>query len=268
LQSAVAAATLNVWTRKKMIQFEIEELLRKYKNGDVSEKAVINHLKKLSTEKYDFAHVDHHRSLRRGFPEVILCEGKTNEQINAIAAAIRKRSSVLLATRATRENYEFLRKEIPDLIYFPEARIITTSNSLETGKKKRKLILVVSAGTSDIPVAEEAVVTARVLGNKVKTIYDVGIAGIHRLLEYTQDLQKARVIIVVAGMEGALAGAVAGLVDKPVIAVPTSVGYGASFGGIAALLSMLNSCASGVTVVNIDNGFGAGYAASLIMQST
>jgi len=256
---------------------EIKEILRRYKKGEIPEKSVIDSLKQLSTEKLDFAHIDHHRSLRKGFPEVIFCEGKTNEQIKAIAEAIVKRSKILLATRATKENYEYVRKYIPDLTYYPDARIITTQpeadqpqaekNAAAAAGKKRNMILVVSAGTSDIPVAEEAAITARVLGNRVKCTHDIGIAGIHRLLEYVEDFQKARVIIVVAGMEGALASAVGGLVDKPIIAVPTSVGYGASFGGIAALLAMLNSCASGVTVVNIDNGFGAGYAASLIAQS-
>lgn len=246
---------------------EIKEILRRYKKGEISEKSVIDSLKQLSTEKLDFAHIDHHRSLRKGFPEVIFCEGKTNEQIKAIAEAIMKRNKILLATRATKENYEYVRKYIPDLTYFPDARIITTKNAVSAAGKKRNMILVVSAGTSDIPVAEEAAITARVLGNRVKCTHDIGIAGIHRLLEYVEDFQKAQVIIVVAGMEGALASAVGGLVDKPVVAVPTSVGYGASFGGIAALLAMLNSCASGVTVVNIDNGFGAGYAASLIAQS-
>ncbi|KPK93942.1 1-(5-phosphoribosyl)-5-amino-4-imidazole-carboxylate carboxylase [bacterium SM23_31] len=246
---------------------EIKDTLRRYKIGEISEKSVINSLKQLSTEKLGFAHIDHHRSVRKGFPEVIFCQGKTNEQIKAIAGAILKRNKILLATRATEDNYEYIRKDIPDLVYYPDARIITTKNAVAAAGKKRNMILVVSAGTSDIPVAEEAAVTARVLGNMVKCIHDIGVAGIHRLLEYMNDFQKARVIIVVAGMEGALASAVGGLVDKPVIAVPTSVGYGASFGGIAALFAMLNSCASGVTVVNIDNGFGAGYAASLIVQS-
>ena len=249
-----------------MIQSEIKALLRRYRKGEISENDVLDQLKRLSTEKFDFAHIDHHRGLRQGFPEVIFCEAKTNEQIKTIAASIIKRSKVLLATRATRENFEYLSSDIPGLTYFPEARIITTKKAVAAGRKKLKPIVVVSAGTSDIPVVEEAAVTARAFGNTVKTINDVGIAGIHRLFDYIEDLQKARVIIVVAGMEGALASAIGGLVDKPIIAVPTSVGYGASFGGITALLGMLNSCASGVTVVNIDNGFGAGYAASLIAQ--
>ncbi|MFC1555153.1 nickel pincer cofactor biosynthesis protein LarB [candidate division KSB1 bacterium] len=244
---------------------EIIELLKKYKAGDIPEKKVIESLKMLSTEKFDFAHIDHHRSIRKGFPEVIFCEGKTNEQIKVISRSILDRSKVLLATRASQENYDYLKDDLPELTYCDKARIITTKKALNK-KRKGRSVLVVSAGTSDIPVAEEAAVTAKVLGNRVKTIYDVGIAGLHRLLSYSEDLNEAGVIIVTAGMEGALASVVGGLVDKPVIAVPTSIGYGASFGGVAALLSMLNSCASGVTVVNIDNGFGAAYAASLILK--
>jgi len=246
---------------------ELAKALREYKSGTLSEKHIIQMLQNFSTERFDFAHIDHHRNLRKGFPEVIYCAGKTNEQIKAIAGAILKRNNILLATRATQDIYDYVRKEYPELLYFPPARIITTEKTLEPSKKSRRLVAVVSAGTSDIPVAEEAAITARALGCKVKTIYDVGVAGIHRLYEYLDELRKARVIIVVAGMEGALASVVGGLVDKPVIGVPTSVGYGSSFGGLTALFAMLNSCSAGMTVVNIDNGFGAGYAASLIAHS-
>ncbi|MDD2708967.1 MAG: nickel pincer cofactor biosynthesis protein LarB [Verrucomicrobiae bacterium] len=209
-----------------------------------------------------FACVDHDRERRRGFPEVIYCEGKTEAQVLSIAREILSRSNQLLATRASeRLARSFLRA-------FPGARYETIARALVVEKKplprRPGVIAVVAAGTSDLPVAEEAAVTAEVMGNRVKRFYDVGVAGIHRLMNEREELLRCVALIAVAGMEGALPSVVSGLVDKPVIAVPTSVGYGASFGGLAALLGMLNSCSSGVTVVNIDNGFGAGYAASLI----
>lgn len=250
-----------------MNQTDLTAVLRKYKNGDISENDMINHLRSFSVEDLGFAHIDHNRIIRKGFPEVIYCEGKTDKQVKTIAEAILKRSNTLLATRASKKTFEYLNKRISGLRYFHEARIITTKKAVVSNSKADGQAVVVTAGTSDIPVAEEAAVTMRVYGNKVTSINDVGVAGLHRVLKYLEDFQKARVIIVVAGMEGALASVIGGLVSKPVIAVPTSVGYGASFGGVAALLAMLNSCASGVTVVNIDNGFGAGVAASLILQS-
>jgi len=246
---------------------ELGKLLRKFKNGAVSEKEVLEYLKRYSTEALGFAHVDHHRSLRKGFPEVVFCQGKTNEQIAAIIKAITARTEKLLATRATPENFEFVQASDTRLLYLEQARIITTKETIKNRNRRSKNILVVSAGTSDIPVAEEAAVTAEAFGNGVGRIFDVGIAGIHRLFSYIEEFQRAQVIIVVAGMEGALSSVIGGLIDRPIVAVPTSVGYGASFNGLAALLGMLNSCASGVTVVNIDNGFGAGYAASLIVRS-
>ena len=213
-------------------------------------------------EDLGFARIDHHRSIRQGFPEVILGLGKTPAQIAAIAKQIVSRGSTLLVTRATPEAFAEVRNVAPDATYHDAARVITLrQHDVEPGKGT---IVVAAAGTADLPVAEEAAVTAELMGNCVERIYDVGVAGLHRLLGERARLAAARVIVVVAGMEGALPSVVAGLVSVPVIGVPTSIGYGASFGGIAALLGMLNSCASGVSVVNIDNGFGAGNIASLI----
>lgn len=227
-----------------------------------AERTILEALRARPFEDLGFARVDHHRSLRQGFPEVLLGLGKTPAQVAAIAAEIAKRGSTLLITRATEEMYQAVRARLPQAVYSAEARIIALRQSdIAPGKGT---ILVISAGTSDVPVAEEAACTAELMGNDVERLYDVGVAGIHRLLGERGRLDAARVIIVVAGMEGALPSVVSGLVSVPVIAVPTSIGYGASFGGIAALLGMLNSCASGVSVVNIDNGFGAGNIASLI----
>jgi NCAIR mutase (PurE)-related protein len=213
-------------------------------------------------EDLGFARVDHHRSVRQGFPEVVLGLGKTPSQIAAIAAEIVGRGSSLLVTRATADGFDAVRARVPNAVYHSDARIIALpQRDVARGKG---IILVVAAGTADLPVSEEAARTAELMGNEVARLYDVGVAGLHRLLGETERLQTARVIIVVAGMEGALPSVVSGLVSAPVIAVPTSIGYGASFGGIAALLGMLNSCASGVSVVNIDNGFGAANIASLI----
>jgi NCAIR mutase (PurE)-related protein len=212
-----------------------------------------------------FARVDHQRASRRGFPEVVLGLGKTPSQVARIAAEIVGRGHTLLVTRATAATFAEVQTAVPDAEFREEARAIVCRR--EDVERGRGAILVVSAGTSDIPVAEEAVVTAELMGNDVERLYDVGVAGLHRLLREHDRLDRARAIIVVAGMEGALPSVVAGLVSTPVIAVPTSVGYGASFGGITALLGMLNSCASGVTVVNIDNGFGAAFAASLITHA-
>ena len=216
----------------------------------------------LPFEDLEFARVDHHRQLRLGFPEVILGQGKSVEQIVSIAERILSASSNLLVSRTSQEVFDRLRQFAADAEYHPNARMISVVR--DRTERGDGTIAVISAGTSDIPVAEEAAVTATAMGNRVSRIYDVGVAGIHRLFEARSDFESARVIVVVAGMEGALPSVVGGIVSVPVIAVPTSVGYGASFGGIAALLGMLNSCASNVTVVNIDNGFGAGFVASLI----
>jgi NCAIR mutase (PurE)-related protein len=212
-------------------------------------------------EDLGFARVDHHRSLRQGFPEVVLGLGKTPEQIAKIAERIVARGHPLLVTRADRLAWQHVRELVPDAEYHDLARAITLRREVARGKGT---IVIASAGTSDVPVAEEAAVTAELMGNDIERMYDVGVAGIHRVLSERERLSAARVIIVVAGMEGALPSVVAGMVAVPVVAVPTSIGYGASFGGIAALLGMLNSCANGVSVVNIDNGFGAGCIASMI----
>ena len=239
----------------------LKQILEEVKSGKIDVESALEGLRSLPFEDIGFAKIDHHRQLRQGFPEVILCSGKTSEQIAQIAGRILERDSNLLATRATPENYEAVKRIAPEACYNVSGRTISV---LKTQPEMREGILLVTAGTSDIPVAEEAAETAQIMGNKVERLYDVGVSGLHRLLGNKDKLFSARVIIVVAGMEGALASVEGGLVDKPVIAVPTSIGYGASFGGIAALLSMLNTCASGVAVVNIDNGFGAGYMAALI----
>jgi len=240
----------------------LKKLLEDVARGAVDPDAAYERLKTLPFEDIGFANIDHHRHIRTGYPEAIYCEGKTPEQVAGIMAKLADRSANILATRASREVYEKVRETLPDAVYFDIARIIAIRRA-ETAPTE-KVIAVISAGTSDMPVAEEAAITAEIAGNTVDRIYDVGVAGIHRLLARTDRIRKANVIIIVAGMEGALASVVGGLTDKPVIAVPTSVGYGANFGGIAALLTMLNSCATGVGVVNIDNGFGAGYLASNI----
>ncbi|MBN2287792.1 MAG: nickel pincer cofactor biosynthesis protein LarB [Candidatus Glassbacteria bacterium] len=241
----------------------IREIIERVSSGEVSVDQALEALKSLPFEDMGFAVVDHHRQLRSGFPEVIYCEGKTPEQVVAIARRILEAGSDLLATRAGEQVSRALEKVFPEAVFHQQARIVSVKRGGRS-PEMRGPVAVVCAGTSDIPVAEEAAVTAELLGNTVVRIFDVGVAGLHRLLARHRDLAGAAVIIVVAGMEGALASVVGGLVDCPVIAVPTSVGYGASFNGLAALLAMLNSCASGVTVVNIDNGFGAGYAASVI----
>ncbi|MBM3264530.1 MAG: nickel pincer cofactor biosynthesis protein LarB [candidate division Zixibacteria bacterium] len=245
-----------------MNESHIRQLFERFQAGSISIDDAVSSLRNLPFEDMGFATVDHHRALRRGFPEVIFCSGKTPLQVAAIAERMLAAGSDVLGTRASSETYAEVARRIPDAVYHAEARVIVVQK--EKKAVGRGLVLVVSAGTSDIPVAEEAAVTAEVMGNEVGRIFDVGVAGIHRLFAHRETILQAAVVIVVAGMEGALASVVGGLVARPVIAVPTSVGYGASFGGLAALLGMLTSCASGVTVVNIDNGFGAGYAASLI----
>ncbi len=239
----------------------LEQLLKSVQGGSLSVDGALSQLKELPFEDLGFAKVDHHRFLRQGFPEVIFCPGKHIDHILAIARRLREHGAPVLATRTTPDISTALAATFPDAHVYDLARCVVVGEPLPV---HGGTIAVVSAGTADLPVAEEAAVTAEVMGNMVERVYDVGVAGLHRLLSRLTMLQAARVLVVVAGMEGALPSVVGGLVRSPVIAVPTSVGYGAAFGGLAALLGMLNSCASGVTVVNIDNGFGAGYAASLI----
>ncbi len=240
----------------------LRALLGDFKSGRIGEDEVLEHLRTLPFEDMGFAKVDHHRTLRRGFPEVIYGAGKTVEQILAISRSILGKKTNLLVTRCAPEAGEALLRRFPEGTWHDAARVFFLE---QTPQKKRGYVLVITAGTTDIPVAEEAAITAVLLGCNVDRIYDVGVAGVHRLLAYQSMIEEADVVIVAAGMEGALASVVASISKAPVIAVPTSVGYGASFGGLAALLSMMTSCAAGVTVVNIDNGFGAGCAASMIV---
>lgn len=240
----------------------IKDLLIKVQQGSATPEEALHKLKHLGYEDLGFAKLDNHRSLRQGFPEVIYCPGKTTAQIREIACRLENTNRNLLATRAGEDIYASLKEVIPDICYNPLSRTLYLHRDVK--KRGRGTILVLSAGTADIPIAEEAALTATVMGNEVERLYDVGVAGIHRLLDNRAKLMAAAVLIVVAGMEGALASVVGGMVAKPLVAVPTSIGYGAHFQGVSALLTMLNSCAAGVTVVNIDNGFGAGYAASLI----
>ena len=240
----------------------IRKLLEEVRQGKLSPDDAITELRHLPFEDLGFAKVDHHRALRAGMPEVIFGSGKTPAQVAGIFKRLARHARNVLATRASKEQFSAVKKVVPGVRFEKDARaIVLRRDPAQYGKG---VITVVSAGTSDIPVAEEAVVTADLMGNKVKRLYDVGVAGIHRLLSHGRAISQSRVIIVCAGMEGALPSVVGGLVGVPVIAVPTSVGYGASFEGVAALLGMMNSCASNVSVVNIDNGFGAGYVASLI----
>jgi NCAIR mutase (PurE)-related protein len=242
---------------------KLEDLLKKVKSGKITLDEALAELKSLPFEDLGFTRIDHHRSLRKGFPEVIWGEGKTSGQILSIIKQLKRKGQNILITRLEVKKAKAIRKVFPKSQYYPVSKVLThLTHSVKSGGKGT--ILVITAGTTDIPVAEEALVTARFMGNRAEAIYDVGVAGIHRLLSERERLEAASVLIVVAGMEGALPSVVGGLVDRPVIAVPTSIGYGTSFGGITALLAMLNSCASGVAVVNIDNGFGAGYMASLI----
>ncbi|MGN8832085.1 nickel pincer cofactor biosynthesis protein LarB [Selenomonas montiformis] len=248
-----------------MTEPDIQDLLRRYKAGDMTEEEAVHQIRSIPFEDMGFAEVDHHRELRQGFPEVIYAAGKTKEQVSSIMQSLCQRSrGNLMATRADREMYQFVHRRLPQVVYDETARMIYVDRDTSLDRDPSRPILILTAGTSDIPVAEEARLTAYLWGNCVKTCYDCGVAGIHRLFAHLPEIREARVIIVIAGMEGALASVVGGLTDKPVIAVPTSVGYGASFQGLAALLSMLNSCASGVSVMNIDNGFGAGVLASKI----
>ena len=237
-------------------------ILEKVKSGSLSVTQAMQELSILPYEELDFAKIDHHRSMRIGFPEVILGTGKTTEQIVTITSHLSASSAKLLITHVSRETYDAVKTALNDASYNPIARTIVVNRQQD--EKLRPGITVVTGGTSDIPVAEEAVVTAELMGNKVEKVFDVGVAGLHRLLDKLPKLRQAKVLVVVAGMEGALPSVVGGLVSAPIIAVPTSIGYGANFNGLAALLTMLNSCAPGIAVVNIDNGFGAGYMAGLI----
>jgi pyridinium-3,5-biscarboxylic acid mononucleotide synthase len=245
-----------------MDQPQLKKLLEDVRKGGVSVSEALHRLRRFPVENLGYASIDHHRALRQGFPEVVFAQGKTPEQVAGIVGSLQAESKNVLVTRASSAVYDAVKPVVPEAQYYPASRCITLQR--DRRKRGRGFIAVVSAGTSDIPVAEEAAVTATVMGNRVETFYDLGVAGLHRLLLQREKLFQASVLIVVAGMEGALPSVVGGLVQAPVIAVPTSVGYGASFQGLAALLGMLNSCASNVAVVNIDNGFGAGYMASII----
>jgi hypothetical protein len=242
----------------------LRDLLVAVGEGELSIEEALGRLKGFPYENLEFARLDSHRTLRKGFPEVIFCPGKTVEQIVGIVERIRTREGRVLAARVSVDAAQALGEEFPDAVHHAAARMVVVGEPAPSSG--RGTVLVVSAGTADIPVADEAAVTAQTLGSDVERLYDVGVAGIHRLFGNRERLFDANVLVVAAGMEGALASVVAGLVDRPVVAVPTSVGYGASFGGLSALLTMLNSCAPGVSVVNIDNGFGAGYVAHLINQ--
>ncbi len=241
----------------------LKSLLTSVSTGETSIDNALTSLKHLSVEDLGYAHIDHHRSLRKGFPEVIFGQNKTIAQIIGIMERMTQWEKIILVTRIEEDKADAVISKFPNAEYHNDAKMICLAQESipVTGKGN---ILVISAGTSDIPVAKEAYLTAKAMGNPVEAIYDVGVAGIHRLFRHKEKIEEATVLIVVAGMEGALPSVVAGLVDRPVIAVPTSVGYGSSFGGLTALFSMLNSCSSNIAVVNIDNGFGAGYMASMI----
>jgi pyridinium-3,5-biscarboxylic acid mononucleotide synthase len=243
---------------------QLEALLAEVASGRLAPHEALGRLRHLPFEDLPFARIDHHRALRQGFPEVVFCEGKTTDQVVAICERLEAATGSFLGTRATEAMAARLKARFRDMVWHPLARIVHLAGKRTT--RSPGTILVISAGTSDLPVAEEAALVADALGHSVERLVDVGVAGLHRLFAATEQIQRARVVIVVAGMEGALPSVVGGMVGVPVIAVPTSVGYGASFGGLAALLGMLNSCAAGVTVVNIDNGFGAAAAASRICQ--
>ncbi|MEN6547229.1 MAG: nickel pincer cofactor biosynthesis protein LarB [Armatimonadia bacterium] len=248
-----------------MNENDLRELMACVAQGALAPDEAVERLRVLPFEDLGFAKVDHHRALRTGFPEVIYCEQKTPEQVVEIAARIKCHAPVVLATRADRAVYDKVAERFPDCRYDEAARVITLGQP-EPCQEGCPTALIITAGTSDIPVAEEAALVVEAASVPVKRLFDVGVAGLHRLLQHHEDLMQAGALVVVAGMEGALASVVGGLVARPVIGVPTSVGYGASFGGVAALLGMLNSCASGLAVVNIDNGFGAGYMAAMICK--
>jgi pyridinium-3,5-biscarboxylic acid mononucleotide synthase len=250
------------WQPHAVTATEAAQLLEKFRKGKVSRDTVLQAFQRAPVADLGFAQVDLHRSLRKNFPEVIYGEGKTPAQVIRIALKLADREQRILITRIGPEHARALSKKFKHAVYHEQARCVTVQR--QPLPKRPGTIAILAAGTSDLPVAEEAAVTADIMGNPVERIFDVGVAGLHRLLRRLEDIQRANVVVAVAGMEGALPSVIAGLVSKPVIAVPTSIGYGASFGGLAALLAMLNSCGSGLTVVNINNGFGAGYAASQI----
>jgi NCAIR mutase (PurE)-related protein len=247
-----------------MTRNDLEKLLNEVRDGKKSTEEALDVLKNFPYTDLGFARIDNHREIRTGYPEIVYCAGKTSAQVAAIFRAMAERENNILGTRADENMYLEVKSIIPDAVYYKVARIISVQKKMPA--RPQTGIAVVTAGTSDIPVAEEAAVTAELLGNNVIRIFDAGVAGIHRLVDKIPEIRKCRVVVVIAGMEGALASVVGGLVSIPVIAVPTSVGYGANFGGISALLAMLTSCSAGVTVVNIDNGFGAGFSASMINQ--
>ena len=242
---------------------DLKKLLEDVKDNKLQIDDALKKLRDLPYEDLGYAHIDHHRSIRNGYPEVIYCKGKSDDHILGIIEKMNEKGSNILGTRCEKTTFDKITKLYPNAKYDELSKILTIQNE-EIQNQGKGTILIVTGGTSDIPVADEAYYTALFLGNKVERLYDVGVAGIHRLLNNREIIEKARVIVAVAGMEGALPSVVGGLVDVPVIAVPTSVGYGANFDGLAPLLAMLNSCASGISVVNIDNGFGAGYLASTI----
>lgn len=248
-----------------MTEDQLKQLLQQVAAGDLNPDEAVDRLRVLPFEDLGFAKVDHHRAIRTGFPEVIYCERKTAPQVVEIADRLCRMAPCVLATRASREVYDAVLERLPHAAYNESGRCIIIGDK-PTPPDGCPSVLVITAGTADMPVAEEAAVVAEAAGVPVDRLFDVGVAGLHRLLVHHAKLREAGVLVVVAGMEGALASVVGGLVDKPVIAVPTSVGYGASFGGVAALLAMLNSCAAGMAVVNIDNGFGAGYMAAMIAK--
>ena len=248
-----------------MTERELRALLKAVASGETAVGKAVKALRDLPYEDLGFANVDHHRALRQGMPEVIFGAGKTPAQVAEIAASMDARNAGILVTRADSAQAAAVRRKVKGAVFHATSRTIVKEKK-RSRPADRPTVLIVSAGTSDLPVAEEAAVTARFLGERVRTLFDVGVAGIHRLLDRREELTEAGVIVVVAGMEGALASVVGGLTPRPIVAVPTSTGYGASFGGIAALLAMLNSCAQGVAVVNIDNGFGAACAASRILR--
>ncbi|MCU0366046.1 MAG: nickel pincer cofactor biosynthesis protein LarB [Bacteroidales bacterium] len=245
-----------------MNALELEKILKGISDGSVSVDEAMDKLRNFPYSDLGFARIDHHRELRTGYPEIVYCAGKTNEQVRGIFSVMQEHENNIIGTRAGKELFEYISPFFPDAIYHDVARIISLQRKALVPPATR--IAVITAGTSDIPVAEEAAVTAELLGNNVIRIYDAGVAGIHRLVDKLPEIRQCKVAVVIAGMEGALASVIGGLVNMPVIAVPTSIGYGASFQGISALLAMLTSCAAGVTVVNIDNGFGAGFSASRI----
>ncbi len=240
----------------------MSQLLSRVKSGEIAIEQAIEELRLLPYEDLGFAKIDHHRALRRGFPEVVFGQGKTKQEVVAIVERLAAHADKVLVTRVEQECFALVQERLPQAIYHPVPRAITIDQAQDT--RRDPGVMVVSAGTADLPVAEEAAVTAELMGNEVERAYDIGVAGIHRLFDQLPRLRQSRVVVAVAGMEGALPSIISGLVAVPVIAVPTSSGYGASFGGLAPLLAMLNSCSPGVGVVNIDNGFGAGYIAALI----